>query len=171
MNTEFNVIRYDYSTALTLDNIAKATGRAMHEMNGFHEYVTETVATFPTLPEAEAFAHVQAAAAPLDFSGNTAEWKVFSIEEVDQGGEFVAHHGGYGIDIDDIRRSLTERDILLQNAIDFAESCTSDEDPDGLTVVGDPFFHNCRWMMEVEGVNGSRYIGLNVSGNVEFAEY
>lgn len=171
MNTEFNVIRYDYSTALTLGNIAKATGQAMHEMNGFHEYVTEIIATFPTLPAAESFAREQAAAAPLDFSGNTAEWKVFSIEEVDQDGEFVAHHGGYGIDIDDIRRSLTERDILLQNAIDFAESCTSEEDPDGLTVIGDPFFHNCRWMMEVEGVNGRRCIGLNASGKVEFAEY
>lgn len=171
MKTEFNVIRYDHSTALTLDNIAKATGQAMHEMNGFHEHVTETVATFPTIAEAESFAQEQAAAALLNFSGNTAEWKIFSVEEVDQDGEFVAHHGEYGIGIDDIRRSLTERDILLQNAIDFAEAYTSEEDPDGLTVIGDPFFHNCRWMMEVEGINGRRYIGLNASGNVEFAEY
>jgi hypothetical protein len=171
MKTKFNVIRYDYSTALTLDNIAKATGQAMYEMNGSNEYVTETVATFTALPEAESFAREQAAAAPLYFSGNTAKWKIFSIEEVDQNGDFVDHHGDYGIDIPDIRRSLKERQTLECEAIDFAESYYSEEDHDGLTVIGDPFFHNNRWMMEVEGINGRRYIGLNAFGEVEFAEY
>lgn len=174
MKTEFNVIRYDYSAVLPLDNIQKSVELAFEEEDGFHEKVTETVATFPTLPEAESFAREQAAAYALTFTGfdgNRAEWKFFCIEEVDEDGDLVDDHGGWGIIVEDIRRSLEGRLALECEANAFAESCTSEEDPDGLIVVGDPFFHDGRWMMRVEGVNGRRYIGLNASGGVEFAEY
>lgn len=171
MKTEFNVIRYDYSAVLPLDNIQKSVELAFEEELGFHDKAAETVATFPALPEAESFAREMASAATLDFSGDTAEWKVFSVEEVNEDGGLVDDHGGWGITVEDIRRSLEARQTLECEAIDFAESCTSEEDPDGLTVIGAPFFHDGRWMMEVEGITGRRYIGLNASGKVEFAEY
>ena len=174
MKSTFNVIRYDYSAVLPLGNIQKSVELAFEEELDFHDKAAETVATFPTLPEAESFAREQAAACALAFTGfdgSCAEWHCFYVQEVDEDGDLVDEHGGWGITVDDIRRSLEARQTLECEAIDFAESCTSEEDPDGLTVIGDPFFHNCRWMMEVEGVNGRRYIGLNVSGKVEFAEY
>lgn len=174
MKTEFNVIRYDYSAVLPLGNIQKSVELAFEEELGFHDKAAKTIATFPTLLEAESFAREQAAACALtftDFDGDRAEWQFFCIEEVDEDGDLVDEHGGWGITVEDIRRSLEARQTLECEAIDFAESCTSDEDPDGLTVIGDPFFRNRRWMMEVEGINGRRYIGLNASGKVEFAEY
>ena len=174
MKTEFNVIRYDYSKVLPLDNIQKSVELALEEENGFHTYVTETVATFPTLPAAESFAREQAAACALTFTGfdgDRAEWHCFYVEEVDEDGDLVDDHGGWGITVEDIRRSLETRQTLECEAIDFAEFCASEEGPDGLIVVGDPFFHDGRWMMRVEGINGRRYIGLDASGKVEFAEY
>jgi hypothetical protein len=174
MKTEFNVIRYDYSAALPLGNIQKSVELAFEEENDFHDKAAETVATFPSLPEAESFAREQAAACALvftGFDGDRAEWHCFYVQEVNEDGDLVDEHGGWGITVEDIRRSLEARQALECAAIDFAKSCTSDEDPDGLTVIGDPLFHNSRWMMEVEGINDSRYIGLNASGEVEFAEY
>lgn len=174
MKTEFNVIRFDYSAVLPLGNIQKSVELAFEEEVGFHDKAVEIVATFPTLPEAESFAREQAATCALTFTGfdgDRAEWKYFYVQEVDEDGNFVDEHGGWGITVEDIRRSLEARQALECEAIDFAESCTSDEDPDGLTVIGDPFFHKYRWMMEVEGINGRRYIELNASGKVEFAEY